>query len=315
MAASTISHGVKTLGVVGAGQMGLGIAYVAALRAQIPSVLLCDASPAALEKGVNFFETLLKKDVSKGKIQQADADAARARLITVGKLEDFATKGGKGAEAADMVIEAATENLAIKQKIFGTLASSLPLETILATNTSSISVSKIAASAVGAGVKAGSEEAWKSPARALGIHFFNPVPVMPLVELIPAIQTSPEVVSRSRAFAQACGKEVTSSKDVPGFVSNRLLMPFINEAVMALEKGIASKEDIDKTLRLGMNHPMGPLTLADFIGLDTCLSIMETLYRETADSKYRPAVLLGRMVDAGWFGKKSGKGFYDYPAK
>lgn len=130
---------------------------------------------------------------------------------------------------------------------------------------------------------------------------------MPLVELIPAIQTSPEVVSRSRAFAQACGKEVTTSKDVPGFVSNRLLMPFINEAVMALEKGIASKDDIDKTLRLGMNHPMGPLTLADFIGLDTCLSIMETLYRETADSKYRPAVLLGRMVDAGWFGKKSGK--------
>jgi 3-hydroxyacyl-CoA dehydrogenase len=141
----------------------------------------------------------------------------------------------------------------------------------------------------------------------LGIHFFNPVPVMPLVELIPAIQTAPEVVDRSRAFAQACGKEVTTSKDVPGFVSNRLLMPFINEAVMALEKGIASRDDIDKTLRLGMNHPMGPLTLADFIGLDTCLSIMETLYRETADSKYRPAVLLGRMVDAGWFGKKSGK--------
>lgn len=130
---------------------------------------------------------------------------------------------------------------------------------------------------------------------------------MPLVELIPAIQTSADVVDRSRAFAQACGKEVTTSKDVPGFVSNRLLMPFINEAVMALEKGIASKEDIDKTLRLGMNHPMGPLTLADFIGLDTCLSIMETLYRETADSKYRPAVLLGRMVDAGWYGKKSGK--------
>lgn len=143
--------------------------------------------------------------------------------------------------------------------------------------------------------------------QALGIHFFNPVPVMTLVELIPAIQTSPKVVDRSRAFAQACGKEVTTSKDVPGFISNRLLMPFINEAVMALEKDIASKEDIDKTLRLGMNHPMGPLTLADFIGLDTCLSIMETLYRETADSKYRPAVLLGRMVDAGWFGKKSGK--------
>lgn len=130
---------------------------------------------------------------------------------------------------------------------------------------------------------------------------------MPLVELIPALQTSSEVLARAQAFARACGKEITTSKDVPGFVSNRLLMPFINEAVMTLEKGIATKEDIDKTLRLGMNHPMGPLTLADFIGLDTCLSIMETMYRETSDSKYRPAVLLGRMVDAGWYGKKSGK--------
>lgn len=166
---SSVAHGVKTLGVVGAGQMGLGIAYVAALRAQIPAVLLCDASPAQLQKGVSFFETLLKKDVSKGKIQQADADSARARLITVEKLEDFSNKGGKG--AADMVIEAATENLSVKQKIFGTLASTLPLETILATNTSSISVSKIAASAVGANVKPGSEEAWKSPARVSSYPF------------------------------------------------------------------------------------------------------------------------------------------------
>lgn len=164
MAASTVAHGVKTLGVVGAGQMGLGIAYVAALRAQIPAVLLCDASPAQLQKGVGFFETLLKKDVSKGKIQQADADAARARLITVDKLHDFAVKGANGAPA-DMVIEAATENLAVKQSIFGTLASSLPLQTILATNTSSISVSKIAASAVPENAKPGSDEAWKSPAR------------------------------------------------------------------------------------------------------------------------------------------------------
>lgn len=157
----SVAHGVKTLGVVGAGQMGLGIAYVAALKAQIPSVMLCDASAGQLSKGVAFFETLLKKDVAKGKVSQSDADAARARLVTVEKLEDFA--GSKG--IADMVIEAATENLAVKQKIFGTLASTLPLETILATNTSSISVSKIAASAVGAGVKPGSEEAWKSPAR------------------------------------------------------------------------------------------------------------------------------------------------------
>ncbi|EPQ26136.1 uncharacterized protein PFL1_06344 [Pseudozyma flocculosa PF-1] len=308
-AASAVAHGIKSVGVVGAGQMGLGIAYVAALRAEIPSVLLCDASQAQLDKGVSFFESLLKKDVGKGKIKQDQADLARSRLITVPSVEDFARDSSK---TPDMVIEAATENLAIKQKIFGSLATHLPLTTILATNTSSISISKIAASAVPAGAKPGSEEAWKGPARALGVHFFNPVPVMKLVEIIPALQTSPDVLERAQAFARACGKEITTSKDVPGFVSNRLLMPFINEAIMTLEKGIATKEDIDTTLKLGMNHPMGPLTLADFIGLDTCLSIMETMYRETSDSKYRPAVLLGRMVDAGWYGKKSGKGFYDY---
>ncbi|PWN49119.1 putative 3-hydroxybutyryl-CoA dehydrogenase [Violaceomyces palustris] len=306
---SSVAHGVKTLGVVGAGQMGLGIAYVAALRAQIPSVLLCDANKTQLDKGVAFFESLLKKDVSKGKIKQEDADAARSRLFAVEGVESFA-RGQQG--TPEMVIEAATENLPVKLKIFGSLATHLPLTTILATNTSSISVSKIASAAVPDGVKPGSPEAWQGPSRALGIHFFNPVPVMPLVELIPALQTSPEVLERAKAFAIACGKEITTSKDVPGFVSNRLLMPFINEAVMTLEKGIATKEDIDKTLRLGMAHKMGPLELADFIGLDTCLSIMETMFRETSDSKYRPAVLLGRMVDAGWTGKKSGRGFYEY---
>ncbi|CAD6907242.1 unnamed protein product [Tilletia controversa] len=305
----SIAHGITKLGVVGAGQMGGGIAYVAALKAQVPHVLICDASPPALAKGISFLEKLLAKDVSKGKITQQQADAARARLMPVTTLDAFA-------EHADgppqMVIEAATENLPVKLAIFRQLAASLPLSTILATNTSSISVTKIAAAAVKEGAAPDSDDARLGPARSLGLHFFNPVPVMSLVELIPALQTSPEVIARARAFAQACGKTATTSQDTPGFVSNRLLMPFINEAVLALEQGIASREDIDTTLKLGMGHPMGPLTLADFIGLDTCLSIMEVLQRETGDSKYRPAVLLGRMVDAGWLGKKSGKGFYEY---
>ena len=257
------SHGIKTLGVIGAGQMGLGIAYVAALRAEIPSVLLCDASSAQLSKGLSFFDKLLAKDVSKGKISATAASDARARLSTVSDVDGF------GAHAPDMVVEAATENLGVKQSIFGTLGRVLPAHAVLATNTSSISVSKIAASAGPAAAE-----------RTLGVHFFNPVPVMPLVELIPALQTRSDILAQARAFAEACGKHVTTSKDTPGFVSNRLLMPFINEAVVALETGIASKEDIDATLRLGMNHPMGPLTLADFIGLDTCLRYVTLLAAE-----------------------------------
>ncbi|KAL9933227.1 hypothetical protein V8E36_007945 [Tilletia maclaganii] len=305
----SVAHNITKLAVVGGGQMGQGIALVSMVKAQIPQVLLCDASPTALTKGVSFIEKLLAKDVSKGKLTQDQADAARARLHPVNTID--ATAGHEGGPP-QMVIEAATENLPIKLSIFKQLATSLPLSTILATNTSSISVTKIAAAAVRDGAAADSDDARLGPARSLGLHFFNPVPVMSLVELIPALQTSSEVVSRARSFAEACGKTVTTSQDAPGFVSNRLLMPFINEAVLALEQGIASKEDIDTTLKLGMGHPMGPLTLADFIGLDTCLSIMEVLQRETGDSKYRPAVLLGRMVDAGWLGKKSGKGFYDY---
>ncbi|PWN33768.1 putative 3-hydroxybutyryl-CoA dehydrogenase [Meira miltonrushii] len=308
----SIKHGIKTLAVVGAsGQMGNGIAYVAATKAQIPRILICDQSDAQLDKGLAFFDKLLAKDVSKGKLTQDDADRARASLTKApGGAASLAEIHQDG--PPDMVIEAATENLNIKQSIFKTLASTLPLSTILATNTSSISVSKIAASAVPENAKAGSPEAWQSPARTLGLHFFNPVPVMKLVELIPALQTSKDVTDRARAFAEACGKTITVSADTPGFVSNRLLIPFINEAVMALESGVATKEDIDTTLKLGMNHPMGPLQLADFIGLDTCYYIGEVLLRETGDSKYRPSVLLGRMVDAGWLGKKSGKGFYDY---
>jgi 3-hydroxybutyryl-CoA dehydrogenase len=212
----------------------------------------------------------------------------------------------------DMVIEAASESLPLKQTLFQQLATHLRPDAILATNTSSISITKIAAAARREGVQPESEEARSSAGRVVGLHFFNPVPVMKLVELISALQTTPDTLDRARAFAGACGKEVTTSKDVPGFVSNALLMPFINEAIICLEKGTATRDDIDTTLKLGMNHPMGPLQLADFIGLDTCLAIQQTLYDGTRDSKYRPSILLERMVDAQWLGRKNGRGFYEY---
>ncbi|KAH9949244.1 3-hydroxyacyl-CoA dehydrogenase [Amylocystis lapponica] len=297
----SVAHGIRTLGVLGAGQMGIGIAYVSALHARVP-VLLHDRAPAQIKSGLALMDKLLAKDVAKGKIAAADADDVRGRVNVV----DF-----KGLRDVDMVVEAVSENLPLKQGIFRELAAELAPSAILASNTSSISITKLAAATVPDG-KAASEEGMKSASRVVGLHFFNPVPVMKLVELISALQTSKETLDRARAFAVACGKEVTTSQDVPGFVSNALLMPFLNEAIMCLEKGIATRDDIDKTLKLGMNHPMGPLQLADFIGLDTCLAIQQTLYAGTSDSKYRPSILLERMVDAGWLGKKSGKGFYDY---
>ncbi|KAG8925846.1 hypothetical protein FRC01_009615 [Tulasnella sp. 417] len=268
----SVAHGIKKLGVIGAGQMGLGIAYVAAVKAKVP-VLLYDRSKDQVAKGLALMDKLLDKDVKKGKIESAEAaKEARERVIVLGEEE-----GIKGFRDVDMCVEAAREDFGVKATLFASMAAELRPDAILASNTSSISITKIAASAVPQG-----------------------------------LQTSPETLDRARAFAVACGKEVTTSKDVPGFVSNALLMPFLNEAIMCLEKGVATRDDIDKTLRLGMNHPMGPLTLADFIGLDTCLAIQRTLYEGTGDSKYRPSVLLERMVDAGWLGKKSGKGFYDY---
>ncbi|CAL1712028.1 unnamed protein product [Somion occarium] len=304
----SIAHGIKTLGILGSGQMGLGIAYVAALRARVP-VLIHDRSEAQLKKGLAFMDKLLEKDVAKGKITSTDAKEARDRVTVV--LPD---RGLVGLRDADMVIEAVSENLSLKEAIFRGLSAELGPEPILASNTSSISITKIAAATLPDGEGASSEKGKKSASRVVGLHFFNPVPVMKLVELISALQTSKDTLDRARAFAIACGKEVTTSQDVPGFVSNALLMPFINEAIMCLEKGVATRDDIDKTLKLGMNHPMGPLQLADFIGLDTCLAIQQTLYTGTGDSKYRPSILLERLVDAQWLGKKSGKGFYEYPA-
>jgi len=299
----SIAHGIKQLGVLGAGQMGTGIAFVSAVRAKVP-VLIHDTSPTQLSNSLSFLSTLLSKDVSKARLTSTEAAEARDRIRTVDTIDAM--------RDVDMVVEAASENLDLKRRLFRGLRESLNERAILASNTSSISITKIAAAVVPEGVSAASAEGQRVAGRVVGLHFFNPVPVMKLVELISAVQTSKDTLDRSRAFAEACGKEVTTSQDVPGFVSNALLMPFINEAIMCLEKGVATRDDIDKTFRLGMAHPIGPLQLADFIGLDTCLAIQQTLYNGTSDSKYRPSVLLERMVDAGWLGRKSGKGFYEY---
>ncbi|KZP08946.1 hypothetical protein FIBSPDRAFT_964386 [Athelia psychrophila] len=299
----SIAHGIRTLGVLGGGQMGTGIALVSALHAKVP-VLLHDRSKEQVVKGLLLVDKLLAKDVGKGRLTELEAKEARARISVVDSME--------GLRDVDMVVEAVSESLVLKRQIFTTFSQILRPDAILASNTSSISITKIAAAVVPAGESAAGEVGKKAASRVVGLHFFNPVPVMKLVELIPAIQTSDDTLNRAHAFASACGKEVTTSKDVPGFVANALLMPYINEAITWLERGVATRDDIDKTMKLGMAHPMGPLQLADFIGLDTCLAIQQTLYEGTSDSKYRPSVLLERMVDAGWLGKKNGKGFYEY---
>ncbi|KAI9308455.1 3-hydroxyacyl-CoA dehydrogenase [Cunninghamella echinulata] len=286
-----ISH-IKKVGVIGSGQMGLGIAYVAANVTQLPVVLM-DVSKEQNERGIAFMNKLLEKDVSKNKITSEHADKVRSLVSTTTSLQ--------GLKDMDIVIEAASENVDIKRRIFAELATIVEKsDAILATNTSSISITKIAA-ATG-----------KKADQVIGMHFMNPVPVMKLVEIIPGLATSPSVVDQTKSLATAMGKTCTVVKDIPGFVANRLLMPYINEAVMLLESDFASAEDIDTTMKLGTNMPMGPLVLADFIGLDTCLAIMKVLYENTGDSKYRPCVLLQKYVDAGWVGRKCGRGIYQY---
>lgn len=289
---------IKRLGVVGAGQMGQGIGIVTAVQAQLP-VTLVDASPEALKRANDFIAAHLRKDVSKGKLSQADADAALAR---------FSSSTDLGAlSEADFVVEAASENVDLKKKIFTSLAQVTKPHAILATNTSSISITKIAAATnSAAGIRAD---------KVVGMHFMNPVPVMKLVEVIPGLQTSAGTLEATLLLSEAMGKTCSASKDVPGFIANRLLMPYLNEAIYTLQDGVASREDIDTCMKLGTNMPMGPLTLADFIGLDTCLAIMNVLHQGLGDSKYRPAPLLQTYVDAGWLGKKSGRGFYEYPSK
>lgn len=243
---------------------------------------------------------MLAKDVSKDRISQADADSTRARLTPSTNLDDLST--------SDFIIEAVPEIPDLKATIFAQLARIAPAHAILATNTSSISITKIAA----ATTPKDDPTDLKAAPRVVSTHFMNPVPIQKGVEIISGLQTSAETLETAVEFCKRMGKIPSRSADSPGFLANRILMPYINEAIICLETGVGQKEDIDEIMKNGINVPMGPLQLADFIGIDTCLAIMEVLYTETGDSKYRPAVLLRRMVDAGWVGKKCGKGFYDY---
>lgn len=282
---------LSSVGVIGAGQMGTGIAYVAARTAGLP-VTIVDSNATQLEKSVAFMSKLLDKDISKGRATEQDKESTLASVATASDIGAF--------HNSDIVIEAVSENLDTKLSIFQTLSELTAPSAILASNTSSISITKIAAAT---GDRAD---------KVIGMHFMNPVPVMKLVEVIPGIATSDATLEATLGLAKDMGKVTAQSSDVPGFIANRILMPYINEAVQVLDAGIATKEDIDATMKLGTNVPMGPLVLADFIGLDTCLAILRVLYEGLGDDRYAPSPLLVKMVDAGWLGKKSGKGFYDY---
>ncbi|SFD83392.1 3-hydroxybutyryl-CoA dehydrogenase [Paenibacillus catalpae] len=280
---------VRRVTVFGAGQMGSGIAQTLAQHGYDTS--LYDITDAAAERGMAAIASSLDRLVKKGRLTTEEREAAWHRLSPVTTLEVCRN--------SDFVIEAVPERLELKQKLFREIVSICPLSTILATNTSSLSITAIAG-------------ATTRPSQVIGMHFMNPVPIMPLVEVIRGLSTSEETLATTVALAESLGKTAIRVEDYPGFISNRLLMPMINEAIYAVYEGVAEPESIDQIMKLGMNHPMGPLTLADFIGLDTCLFIMETLHEGFGDSKYRPCPLLRNYVSAGWLGKKTGRGFYSY---
>lgn len=280
---------IKKFGVVGAGQMGNGIAQVAAMSGV--DVIINDIKSEFVERGLATITKNLSRSVDKGKMAAEEKDAVLKRIKTSTDLKDMAE--------ADFVVEAATENETLKFQIFRDLDKLCPENIILSTNTSSIPIGRIAAQT-------------KRPDKIIGMHFMNPVPVMKLVEVIRGIATSDDTFKTTWELSIKFGKTPASSEDYPGFIANRVLMPMINEAIFCLYQGVGTKEDIDTVMKLGMNHPIGPLALADLIGLDTCLAIMETIYDGFKDSKYRPCPLLRKYVEAGWFGKKTGRGFYEY---
>ena len=280
---------IRSVGIVGAGQMGNGIAHVMALAGY--EVRLSDISEEALARAMEKITRNLERQINKGTITGEDRDAALSRIATTTQLADLGP--------SDLIIEAATENEEVKHRIFADLAPHLGAETILTTNTSSISITRLASRT-------------DRPEKFMGFHFMNPVPVMQLVELIRGIATDQATFDACAAVVEKLGKTAATATDYPAFIVNRILIPMINEAVYALFEGVGDVRSIDMAMRLGANHPMGPLELADFIGLDTCLAIMNVLHDGLADTKYRPCPLLVKYVEAGWLGRKSGRGFYDY---
>ncbi len=280
---------IENVGIIGAGQMGGGIAHVVSLSGR--KVYLLDIDQGLLTGSVQTIEKNMARQASRGKVSEDDVTAALSRIETGTDYSRFSN--------CDIVIEAATENEDVKRKIFEEILGFLSDHTLLATNTSSISITRLASTT-------------DRPEKFIGMHFFNPVPVMQLVELIKGIATSQETFKTVKALSESLGKTVAEAEDFPAFIVNRILVPMINEAVYAVYEGVGTVSSVDIGLRLGANHPMGPLQLADFIGLDTCLSVMQVMYAGLADPKYRPCPLLVKYVEAGWLGKKAGKGFYDY---